>query len=301
MGRKMVNDNTAIIVDSSASLPEGVTGRRGVYVMPMSVIDADGNSMTSGTDITSEQAEARLRDGEELASAGVAPDAMVDAINQAVIDGYGEAIVIAASSRLSPTYATACAIAGELAEEPDKIQLDVVDSRSIGAAEGLVAMEALALLEDGFEFDRIAGRMTGAVAQTRVWFAAKSPDWLRRGRHVDGLSYRMGSLIDMYPLLTCDDSGRCVTAKRVRGWKKVVPAMTVIAAGFAGEFHNVRLAVCATTSLADEAKALADDMRKRLDDADIVIDDVLDVEFPPELLVHTGPDAIGIAVQGTTL
>jgi fatty acid-binding protein DegV len=67
------------------------------------------------------------------------------------------------------------------------------------------------------------------------------------------------------------------------------------------KFHNVRLAISMTKSMEDEANGLLDTVTKTLTDAGIVIDDILKTAFPPELLVHTGPDALGIAVQGTTL
>lgn len=292
--------NTAIITDSSASIPEEMLAEKGMYMMPMSVIDKDGNILASGSDITSDEMEERLRDGEEFTTASVAPGDMVNAINEAVTDGYEQAIVVATSSGLSSTHATACMLAGELAET-DKIQLDVVDSLSIGAATGLVTLEAKALVSEGLEFQKIANRMTGAVAQTEVWFSMPTLEWLRKGGRIDALTYRIGSFLDIKPIITCNEQGRYVVRKRAKGWKKVIPTQMSLAEDMASRFHNVRLAVSATSSMQDEANEMIDAVSKRLREMDVVIDEVLSTKFPPELLVHTGPDAIGIAVQGTTL
>ena len=184
---------TAIITDSGASLTEEVIGEGGIYVIPMSVVDGDGEPLASGTGVSSSEMEERLRDGEEFTTTAVTPADMVSAVNQAVQDGYDQAVVVTTSSGLSSTYDMACLLAGDLAET-DKIQLDVVDSKSIGAATGLVAMEAKSLVDGGFEFGSIANRMSGAVAQTRVWFATKTLDWLRRGGRIDAVTYRLGSV-----------------------------------------------------------------------------------------------------------
>ena len=296
----MSNERTAILTDSSASIPADFAREHGVYVMPMSVIDSNGNILASGRDIDSSDMENRLRSGETFTTAAVAPGDMIGTINDAVNDGYDQAIVVTTSSGLSTTNATACMLAGELAET-DKIQLDVIDSLSIGAATGLIAMEAVALEEDGLEFARIANRMTGAVSQTKVWFAMKTLEWLRRGGRIDEMTYRLGSFLDIKPIITCDANGKYVVGRRSRGWNKVVPAQRQLAEDMAMKFHNVRLAISMTKSMEDEANGLLDTVTKTLTDAGIVIDDILKTAFPPELLVHTGPDALGIAVQGTTL
>lgn len=296
----MSSEKIAVLTDSSASIPSGFAEEHGVFVMPMSIIDSDGNILASARDIDSSEMERQLRDGKEFTTAAVAPGDMIETINEAVTNGYDQAIVVTTSSGLSTTYATACMLAGELAET-DKIQLDVVDSKSIGAATGLLVMEAASLIGDGIPFARIASRMAGTVQQTKVWFAMKTMEWLRKGGRIDELTYRIGSLLEIKPIITCNADGRYVACKRARGWKKVIPTMQRIAEEQAKRFHNVRIAISMTETEDESAKVLLDAVTQTLSDADIVIDDVLSTPFPPELLVHTGPDALGIAVQGTTL
>lgn len=296
----MGSEKTAILTDSGASIPEEFAREHGVYVMPMSIIDDKGNILESGRDIDSEEMEDRLRNGETFTTASVAPGAMINTLNEAVSDDYDQAVVITISSGLSQTNATACMLAGELAET-DKIQLDVIDSKSIGAATGLLAMEAASLIEGGIPFGRIASRLAGTIMQTKVWFGMQTLDWLKRGGRIDEITYRIGSFLDIKPIITCDGDGKYVSHKRARGWKKVIPAEQRIAESMALQFHNVRLAVSATKSKDSDANMLIGSVCKTLKDAGVVIDDVLRTPFPPELLVHTGPDALGIAVQGTTL
>lgn len=296
----MESEKIAVLTDSSASIPSEFAEEHGVYIMPMSIIDTDGNILASGTDIDSAEMEERLRKGEGFTTAAVAPGDMINTINAAVNDEYDQAIVVTTSSGLSTTHATACMLAGELAET-DKIQLDVVDSKSIGASTGLLVMETVTLIEDGLPFGRIASRMTGAVLQTKVWFAMQTLEWLRKGGRIDEMTYRLGSFLEIKPIITCDANGKYVTHKRARGWKKVIPTLQRIAEDESMRFHNVRLAISMTTSMEDDANTLLNAVTKTLKEAGIVVDDVLKTAFPPELLVHTGPDALGIAVQGTTL
>jgi DegV family protein with EDD domain len=217
-----------------------------------------------------------------------------------VSDGYDQAIVVTTSSGLSTTYATACMLAGELAET-DKIQLDIIDSLSIGAATGLVTLEAKSLVESGLEFGKIANRMTGAVSQTEVWFSMPTLDWLRKGGRIDEITYRLGSLLNIKPIITCNEDGKYAVRKRARGWQKVAPMQIALAEETASRFHNVRLAVSATKSKKNEAEEMIDAVKQKLKELDVVVDEILSTAFPPELLVHTGPDAMGLAVQGTTL
>lgn len=300
MSDTATKNSIAVIVDSGTGLTKEFIEEHGIYVVPILMTLPDGTTKRSGLDITPEEMEKVVRESTDVKTASPSPESVMEAVSQAFHDGYDQALVVTISSGLSSTYDVACLVSGILAEK-DSIQLEVVDTLNIGAASGLVAQEAMELIENGVPFDKLGLRLAGVAGRTKVWFTVKDLGYLRRGGRISEPVYRMGSLLSIKPVITCDETGHYVVAKKVRGWDSSVKAEQNLALQFASTFSRVRVAICASSTTQEEADAMEQEVRDELGDMGVDIMSVDRVTFPPELFVHTGPDALGIAIQGDSL
>ena len=82
-------------------------------------------------------------------------------------------------------------------------------------------------------------------------------------------------------------------AKKARGWEKSLDTEVMLAAQKARTYPKVRLAICCSATC-EMFHELETKLRAQIDNvADVVYSGV-----SADLLVHTGPDLVGICVQG---
>ena len=286
----MNNQRIAIITDSGTDTDAGFRKEHDIRIMPLRIIYSDGSTFSSGVDISSEEVVRRF--GEEVPTTSLpSPHEMREVLEQAKSDGYTRAVVVTIASALSATNQTAHMVADEMEDFP----VLVVDSRSIGIAAGMVVRRAVEYVEAGVPFEQLEERLAQSVERTDVFFAVRSLEYLYKGGRINNAIYRLGSILNIKPILTCSKEGYYTIAKKVRGWEKALDAIVRVVAERANGFDRVRLALCCTKA----TSALRSLLETRLRDqvrAEIL--EFLSSSLPPDLIVHTGPELVGMGVQG---
>lgn len=287
----MNEQRIAIITDTGTDTPADFAAAHDVRVVPLRINYSDGSTYESGVDIT--PAEVVGRFAEEVPSTSLpSPMRIQETFERARDDGYEAAVFVAISSGLSATCETVRMVARQIENFP----IVVVDTRSIGVAAGLVVMEAVRQVEAGMTIDRIGSVLAAVSERTHVFFSVQSLDFLHRGGRIGDAAYRLGSLLNIKPVFTCDAAGTYVIAKKARGWKRAVEEQVRLAARVARDHANVRLAVCSY-----EDEGVLDQLETRLrEEAGRVsrIVEVIRSGISADLLVHTGPSLAGVAVMG---
>ena len=286
----MNNQRIAIITDSGTDTDAGFRKEHDIRIMPLRIIYSDGSTFSSGVDISSEEVVRRF--GEEVPTTSLpSPHEMREVLEQAKSDGYTRAVVVTIASALSATNQTARMVADEMEGFP----VLVVDSKSIGIAAGMVVRRAVEYVEAGVPFEQLEERLAQSVERTDVFFAVRSLEYLYKGGRINNAIYRLGSILNIKPILTCSKEGYYTIAKKVRGWEKALDAIVRVVAERANGFDRVRLALCCTKA----TSALRSLLETRLRDhvrAEIL--EFLSSSLPPDLIVHTGPELVGMGVQG---
>lgn len=285
----MNEQRIAIITDSGTDTPAEFAAAHDVRVIPLRINYSDGSSYESGVDISVEEVVRRF--DEEIPSTSLpSPMRIRDAIEGARRDGYEAAVVVTISSGLSATYETACMVARQM--EAEGFPVVCVDTRSIGVAAGLVVMEAVRQVEAGMPLEDLGSVLGAASERTRVYFSVQKLDFLRHGGRISEAVYRVGSMLNIKPVLTCDAHGRYVIEKKARGWRRALEAQVGLIAEQAARWSRVRVAICTyDPSLRDDLEAA---VRERVGN----IVELVRSGISADLLVHTGPTLVGMAVQG---
>jgi DegV family protein with EDD domain len=282
----MNEQRIVIVTDSGTDTPADFVREHDVRVVPLTINYSDG-SFQAGVDITSEEVVERFA-RETPTTSLPTPQTIKSTFEQAKADGYTSALFVSLSSGLSATNSTVHLVADQL----DDFPVIVVDTKSIGVAAGLVVMRAAEMVEQGVPASELEDRLTKLSELTDVFFCCRELEHLRRGGRISETTYRLGSVLNIKPIITCDAEGHYVPCKKARGWDKAMDAMVNLVAAKAARFDHAVVAVCCSAAENDfdllEAK-----VHERIPNVTRLIRS----SFSPALMVHTGPRVVGMGVQ----
>ena len=283
----MNEQRIAIITDSGTDTPADFVAAHDVRVVPLRINYSDGSTYENGVDITAEEVVERF--AEEIPSTSLpSPMKIRDTFEQARRDGYVGAVVVTISSGLSATFETI----GMVARQMDDFPVVMVDTKSIGIAAGFVVMEAVRQIEAGMPLERLGSVLAAVSERVRVFFSVQKLDFLRKGGRISDAVYRVGSVLNIKPVLTCSPEGKYVIEKKARGWQRALDTQVALVAEQAARWQQVRLAVCTYDPALREE--LVPRLRERIGNAV----EILQTGLSADLLVHTGPTLVGMGVMG---
>lgn len=205
--------DVAVVTDSTASLPGGLVEAAGIVVVPLDVV-VDGVAHREGVDISPAQLVEALRSGAVVRTAQPGPESFARAYARVAARGAKEIVSIHLSAELSGTVTSAA-----LAAQTSGVPVHVVDSRTVGMALGLAALEAARVAggDDAAAHDgaAVASAAERRAATTAVRFAVDTLDFLRSGGRLGALAATLGTVLGLRPVLAVRD-GRIDVVEKVR-------------------------------------------------------------------------------------
>lgn len=146
------------------------------------------------------------------------------------------------SSGLSATNLTAHLVASQMPDFP----VTIVDTKSVGIAAGLVVMGVVRMVEEGVPYEELGDRHEALADETLGYFTVRELSYLHHGGRIIEATYRLGSILNLKPVFTCNDEGKYLTVKKCRGWEKAPTSELSLIRGHAECFGRVICAVCCT-------------------------------------------------------
>ena len=289
----MNQQKIAVLTDTGTNTPKAFMEEHDVRFVSLRINYSDGSSYLSGVNITADELVARF--AEEIPSTSLPSPAQIkEELEKARDDGYERAVFVTLSSGLSATNQTVHLIASQMEDFP----VIVIDTLSIGVAAGMVTIAAVEMIEAGVPFEELEERLTSLSRDTRVYFSTKTLTYLRKGGRITEAVYRLGTMLNIKPVIMCDEGGYYVVARKTRGWEKSLDAEVNLAVDHAVKLGvPVRIAVCCSKGN-DHFYELEEKLRQRLAKNNIpVVTPAIYSDVSPDLLVHTGPDLVGIGIQ----
>ncbi|MGI6754999.1 MAG: DegV family protein [Atopobiaceae bacterium] len=282
----MNDQRIAVLTDSGTDTPQEFVREHDVRVAALHINYSDGSSYHSGVDITSEDVIRRFED--EIPKTSLpSPQEIFDLCEKAKADGYVAGVFVTISSALSATNQTVHMIKGQLEDFP----LVVIDTKSIGLIAGMIVMEAARLVEAGCVLDEIEGKLQALSSQSSVYFAVKDLTYLRKGGRISEAVFRLGTMLNIKPVMYCDKDGAYAVIKKARGWEKALATQVKLIKEQAQKFSKVRIGIC-TSSPSINMSELEERIRLEAPN----VKEVIKATLSPDLLVHTGPDMVGMGV-----
>lgn len=209
-----------VVTDSTACLPAELVAACApdaaslLRVAPLNVTIGDVTRPEDelGADaVASAQAE-----GIAVTTSRPSPAAFVEAYRALADAGCTSIVSLHASQALSSTVSSA-----RLASLEAGLDVEVVDSRTLGMALGFGVLAALRWSQAGYDVDAVAEAARVTCASSRTAFYVDSLEPLRRGGRIGRAGALFGSALSIKPLLQVDD-GVIAPLARVRSRGKAV-------------------------------------------------------------------------------
>ncbi|NUT72050.1 DegV family protein [Pseudarthrobacter sp. C4D7] len=233
---------TAVVTDSAAALPaDYVSGlpRDGILtVTPMPVM-VGAEIYGEGEDDILETIAVALAAGTPVKTSRPSPGQFEQAYRAAELRGYEGIVSVHISGGLSGT-----ADAARLAAAKVGIPVDVVDTGTVGMAQGLAVQAAVEAASAGGDRSAVAAAAAAQAARTKVFFYVPTLEQLRRGGRIGAAASLLGTMLAIKPILAVD-GGRIVPLEKVRSGARAVARLEeiVVAEAEAHPGDSVVLAV----------------------------------------------------------
>ncbi|MDR0500552.1 MAG: DegV family protein [Coriobacteriales bacterium] len=281
----------ALIVDSCTDITAEDVPDVALYTLPLLVVYGGKEhcgEYRDKLDISSEQVCERLHT--EIPTTSLPSLSSIhETFARVVADGFTEAIVVTISSALSGTYNAIKLVS----EQYSNLKTCLIDTRSIGFGAGFVAVEAARLIRKQTPFAMFKNLLEKTVRDAKVFFCVESLDYLHKGGRIGEVIYRVGSILNIKPIISCNEKGAYYIAHKARGIKAAHKKTLDAARSFAMRFNSCHVAVV-HGAIKDDAKRILIDIREHIPNVREIYSGIVS----PALIVHTGPDILGIGVQG---
>lgn len=207
----------AVITDSMACLPKEMAAQYGIRIAPIILYFGD-KPYKDGVDITPDEAyELFLKDPDAFRTSGSNPQEWLDACREASRE-TDSIVCITLSSKLSGVYNGVLDVKKHLEAEIPGLSIEVVDSRTVTAAEGFVVLAAARVAEKSQGLSSVV--KAAEEMMHKISFSA-FVDTIRhvyRTGRIPKIAAMAGSVLNIRPMLTVSEGlVRFVGAVRSRG------------------------------------------------------------------------------------
>lgn len=282
----MNNEKIAILVDSCVSIPPKLIKKYNMYVVPYKVIYKE-KEYSDGIDITSQEVYDKLKT--EIPTTSFPSIGEInDILDKIKADGYKKVLAINISSGLSGVYNNMSLSASQYTG----LNIVALDTKNISIASGISAIQAAEYLRKGMDWDTLIKTVSRNISETKIFFCVDTLEYLQKGGRIGLVASILGSAIGLKPIISCNDDGVFYTADKVVGKKRSIKKAIDLAVDFAKSSKIYNIAV-AHGNAEKEAKKAKEILKSLLPNCNIYAEG----EISPTLGVHTGPGAIGIAIQ----
>ena len=248
--------NTAIVLDSTADLPDAAARFPNWRVVPLYVRFGD-ESLRDGVDIDPAEFYARLRESSVFPTTSQPTPGEFLACYQE-LGAYERIFSLHVSAKVSGTFASAEMAAAEVGHGVVR----AIDTETASASIAMLALAIQRRLERGTTDEEVDELVARYLGERGLLFTVDTLEFLQRGGRIGKAKAFAGTLLHVKPILSIED-GEVEPIKRVRGERK---AFAELAAALENETRDepaYRLAVAhaAAPERAAELEALVREQR----------------------------------------
>ena len=274
----------AIVSDSTAFLPTQLINQYAIKITPLVVI-WDEKNFEDGIDIRPSDFYARLKTSKTMPSTSqVSVGIMHSTFHNLVEQGF-EVLGIFISSKLSGTIQSAMQAKEMMGAASAKVT--IVDSLTTSMCMGFLILAAARALEKGATMQECLAAVEKARANSGVFFAVDTLEFLHRGGRIGGAQRFIGSALNLKPILTLND-GKVEGIERIRTKSKAHDRLLELVSERVNGKQNIRLAIVHANALED-AEALLSRASQQFKPVETVCSDL-----SPVIGTHTGPGTVGL-------
>jgi len=277
----------AIIADSIACIPKGQADDYSIRIIPVNIL-FNGRVYRDFIDLSSTQAYEFLEKAPEFwKSSAASPEDYLEAYRELSQHAQG-ILVVTISSKLSMFYNSAQAAKEIFKEESSQTDIEVLDSETVAAAEGLIALAAARTAAEGKPFDEVVAIVKKVKDRVKLIGLLETIRYVYRTGRMPKVASEIGSMFSIKPILT-GSNGRINFAAAARTKQSGVEKMLQIMKNHIGSSEPVHVAVMHADAL-EEAQKLKERIAAEFNCVEIFITD-----FSPIMGYATGRGTLALA------
>jgi len=282
-----------VVTDSSADLPDDLTRRYGITVVPMAVQFGRG-TFHDGVDLRPKRFYEMLEESAEHPS--TAPPEAADFLGcYRDLLPRRDVVSLHLSEKMSQTVVHARQAADlALAQAPRRrsddppAEMHVVDTRVVSLGLGILTLIAARLAARDVGAAEVVRRVEALQSRMGTLFVVDTLEYLRRGGRIGGGQAWFGKLLGIKPILGVAD-GEVVPVDRVRGGRAAHPRILELMSERVEAGRPLIIGVAHAN-----APVWADRLRKLVEERFEVVETVV-AEMGPTVGAHAGPGTVGVA------
>lgn len=280
-----MKEKIAVVVDSGSDIDLQLQKQYNIFSLPLRITIED-KEYIDGVDITREELFAQI-DADNISTSLPSGEDILKTFENLKKEGYTHVIAVTISSGLSGTHN----VIQNLTQEIDGLETFVLDTKNISLASGYLAIEAAKMIEEGQTFETIKNTLQNSLKRSKVFFTVGTLDYLIKGGRIGLVAGTVANALNIKPTISCNDDGIYYTVSKTRGYKRVIKRMIKEADEFLSDSkdYTVTIVNANTQEDLDAIKLMAKqqfEYAKKINVSNIT----------PALAIHTGPEALGIAV-----
>lgn len=280
-------EKIAVLTDTAADLPEEyIESKQNLFVLPLR-LNIGEESLVDGRDITTEEVLQKMEAGIIPKTSLPSPEDAEKIFELLKEKGYKKVICVHITAGLSGTLAMM-----RLLAEQHKEDMDVIfyDTKILSMSEGYMVMNALELIESGCPFEKLLEKMHALRNDVDGFFYIPTLKYLAVGGRIGSVAKYLGNLMNIKPVIGCDDEGKYYPRKICIGAKRTLSTARDECKNFVG---NVKSEVTVLHAGAlREAEKLAEAIKSVCENVRVSIS-----ELTPSLSVHVGRGMMAVCTR----
>jgi DegV family protein with EDD domain len=201
----------AIVTDTSGDLLPQQAAAAGIRLVPLSVSFGD-ESFQAVTELSNEDFYRKLAaPGAPLPRTAAPNPQQFEAAYREALDGGAEGVLcVTISAAMSATHSSA--VQAARAFGPGVVE--VVDTRTVTLAQGMIAMDVAALAAAGAGMADVKARAEDLVRRSSIYFVVDTLEYLQKGGRIGRASALLGTVLSIKPILFVEDGAVSTADKR---------------------------------------------------------------------------------------
>ena len=280
-----------IMTDTSANLPSELVREKGISVIPFPYfVNGARHTCLDTEGFDSETFYGAMREGAEVTTSQINPQNYVDAMRP-VLERGEDVLFVGMSSGISGAYHSAELAADELqAEFPDR-RIRLVDTLGASLGEGLLVLRAAAEKALGRSLEDVQKGLLELRHRMCNIFTVDDLKYLRKGGRLSNLSFIVGTILQIKPLLKGNEEGKIVAFAKLRGRKKALEELAKRYDEYVVDAGEQMIGIAHADCPEDAAK-LAELLRRNHPPKEIFT-----VGYEPVTGSHVGPGTLALFFQ----
>lgn len=284
-------DNYVIVTDSGTDFSDELVRECDVVRLELSVV-IEGEEPKPNNEVDPKKLYELLRSKKKATTSAINVGDFKEAM-RAILDGGKDILYLGFSSGLSSTFHAGKLACEELSEEYPDRKLYAVDTLCASLGQGLLVYHAARMRLGGASIEEVRDFAESNKLKLCHWFTVDDLFFLKRGGRVGAASAVLGTVLGIKPIMRVDNEGKLVKVGTVRGRRASIDALCEKAKASALDAKAKIVAFISHGDCEDDAKYLAEKIKKDVGFKDVIIGYVGSV-----IGSHSGPGTLALFYLG---